>query len=459
MILCRNSAATTEGGFSRAANMISTNGDRRKNTETGEHETLQASIISKRDCNSMKFLHAADIHLDSPLDGLMGRTDLPNDVVKHCTRRAFEAMINLAIEEDVAFVIIAGDLYDGDWKDFSTGLFFAAQMQRLGRPCFLLRGNHDAQSVITKGLYPFSNVREFSSRTCQTIPMPDLGVALHGHSFPNRAVPEDLSVNYNQAVAGMLNIGVLHSSAEDKGEHEVYAPCSVASLVLKGYDYWALGHIHARQVLHERPWIVFPGNLQGRHARETGAKGCTLVTVEDRRIVSVEHRLVDVVRWASLTVDAAEVEINGLIGRIEREVVRAVSEAEGRPVLARLTLTGATDLHGALLTDTERLVAECQSAAISISGALWVEKVRVRTRLPQVGQADMLASLRSAFMEGLDEKAISDRLLTDLADLQRRLPVEVRKTLALPSDLEGLQAMVDDAWAVAAHALAEVDRS
>ena len=100
----------------------------------------------------MKFLHAADIHLDSPLAGLLARDDLPDVVIRHCTRRAFAAMIDLALEEDVAFVVIAGDLYDGDWKDFSTGLFFAEQMRRLCRPCFLLRGNHDARSLITRHL-------------------------------------------------------------------------------------------------------------------------------------------------------------------------------------------------------------------------------------------------------------------------------------------------------------------
>ena len=129
-------------------------------------------------------------------------------------------------------------------------------MRRLGRPCFLLRGNHDARSLITRNLRAPENVREFSSRTCQTFLLPELGVALHGYSFPNRAVPKDLSAGYPEPVAGMLNIGVLHTSAEDPGEHETYTPCSVAGLALKGYDYWALGHIHARRVLAERPWIV-----------------------------------------------------------------------------------------------------------------------------------------------------------------------------------------------------------
>ena len=193
-------------------------------------------------------------------------------------------------------------------------------MRRLGRPCFLLRGNHDARSVITRNLKLPANVREFSSRTCETILLPEIGVALHGRSFPNRAVPEDLSASYPAASTGMLNIGVLHTSAEDPGEHETYAPCSVAALTLKGYDYWALGHIHARRVLSERPWIVFPGNLQGRHPKESGAKGCTLVTVEDGAVAAVEHRAVDVLRWTTLEVDAGGADVVTLTGRIETTV-------------------------------------------------------------------------------------------------------------------------------------------
>jgi exonuclease SbcD len=204
----------------------------------------------------MKFLHAADIHLDSPLSGLKARADLPRDIIAHCTRRAFSAMIDLALAEDVAFVIIAGDLYHGNWRDFSTGLFFAAEMRRLNRACYLLRGNHDARSVITSKLRLPSNVREFSSRTCETFELTELGVALHGHSFPKRAVPEDLSLGYRDPLPGLLNIGVLHTSAEDPGEHETYAPCRVDALRLKGYDYWALGHIHDRRILSESPWVV-----------------------------------------------------------------------------------------------------------------------------------------------------------------------------------------------------------
>lgn len=211
---------------------------------------------------AFKFLHAADIHLDSPMAGLLGRDDLPAEVIRGCTRQAFEAMIQLAIDEDVAFVVIAGDLYDGDWKNHATGLFFAEQMRRLDRPCSLLRGNHDAQSVITRTLHLPGNVREFSSRTCETFELAELGVALHGHFFPNRAVPEDLSAGYRDRRTGMLNIGVLHTSADDPGDHQVYAPCNVGALRLKGYDYWALGHVHGHAVLGKRPWIGSPATCR-----------------------------------------------------------------------------------------------------------------------------------------------------------------------------------------------------
>jgi DNA repair exonuclease SbcCD nuclease subunit len=407
----------------------------------------------------MKFLHAADIHLDSPLAGLRVRGDLPDDIIGHCTRRAFSAMIDLALAEDVAFVVIAGDLYDGDWKDFSTGLFFAAEMRRLARPCFLLRGNHDARSIITSKLELPPNVRdrEFSSRTCETFTLPEFGVALHGHSFPNRAVPEDLSVRYPDPMPGCLNIGVLHTSAEDPGEHETYAPCSVAGLALKGYDYWALGHIHQRRVLAERPWIVFPGNLQGRHPKETGAKGCSIVTVEDGQVTEVVHHAVDVLRWAALEVDAAGADETRLIGRIADAVRAAVAEADGRPVLARLTLTGETALHGALLGDTDRLAAECRNAALAADASLWVERVRIRTQPLAHAAPDMLDPLRAAFEAGLDDPVLTTSLLAELAALRHLLPAAGRAGLELPADTDGLRGLAAEAWQIAADALARPD--
>jgi DNA repair exonuclease SbcCD nuclease subunit len=402
----------------------------------------------------MKFLHAADIHLDSPLAGLQARADLPTALLQGCTRHAFAAMIDLAIAQDVAFVAIAGDLYDGDWKDFSTALFFAEQMKRLARPCFLLRGNHDAKSVIRKDLTAPANLREFSVRSCQTHMVPELGIALHGHSFPDRAVPEDLSEGYCDPVPDMLNIGVLHSSADDaSGEHATYAPCSPGRLALKGYNYWALGHIHARRVLHERPWIVFPGNTQGRHAKETGAKGVSLVTVENGDVVAVEHRTVDRLRWAMLTVDAEGADEPALTARIAEAVRAALADAEQRPLFARLELRGETPLHAKLVADTDHLAAEARNAAIEADGQLWVEAVKLRTRPPRADPGDALAPLRQAFAAGLDDPARVQALLAELAALRGKVPRHVQDALALPTDAAGLKELAEEAWQLAEAAI------
>lgn len=403
----------------------------------------------------MKFLHAADIHLDSPLAGLLARAEPLREDLRACTRRAFAAMIDLAIAEDVAFVIIAGDLYDGDWKDFSTGLFFAEQMKRLApRPCFLLRGNHDAHSLITKRLPTPPNVHEFSSRRCETFRLPEFGVVLHGHSFPDRAVPEDLAKDYPDPVPGLLNIGVLHTSADDPGDHATYAPCTPQALRDKGYAYWALGHIHLRQVLHEAPWIVFPGNLQGRHARETGAKGCTLVTVEDGAITAVEHRSVDCLRWASLTVDATGADEPALIERLSAAVAEALSAAEGRALLARLTITGETPLHATLPDRRDDIAAWCASAAIEADGSLWLEKIRLNTRPPRHLAADTLAPLRAAFMAALEDEALRQGLLADLSAVRAKVPAPARAALDLPDDVLKLGRLADEAWDAVAAAIA-----
>jgi DNA repair exonuclease SbcCD nuclease subunit len=407
----------------------------------------------------VKFIHAADIHLDSPLAGLSRRGAIPAHVTKDCTRRAFANLIDLAIAEDVAFLLIAGDLYDGEWRDFSTGLFFAAEMRRLGRPCILIRGNHDAASVITRALEPPPNVTVFSARRPETVRLEGLGVALHGQSFPNRAVPEDLSAGYPGPIAGMLNIGLLHTSANDPGEHETYAPCAPDSLALKGYDYWALGHIHIRATLHERPWIVFPGNIQGRNPRETGAKGCVLVETREGRIVSTEFRALDVLRWHRAAIDVSGAEAFAEIAaRIRFGLAALAAEGEGRPLIARLSLTGATRLHTALLADPDRIEAECRAAAAAISGDLHIERVRIETAEPasSPGSVEEADHLRGTFLAALDDPDIQARLIDLFRDLAKELPRQPgRPAPALPTSAEDLRALAADAWSLVAHGLAE----
>ena len=211
----------------------------------------------------IRFLHAADPHLDSPLQGLEIHDGAPVEVLRGATRRAFENLVQLAIEERVDFLVIAGDVYDGDWKDYSTGLFFRGQMVRLrdaGIPVYLIAGNHDAASIISKKLTLPENVYVFSTRSAESKEVASHPVVIHGRGFPHRAVPENFARDYPPAISGKFNIGLLHTSLTGRPGHDTYAPCSELDLRDKGYGYWALGHIHQPEVISKDPWIVFAGN-------------------------------------------------------------------------------------------------------------------------------------------------------------------------------------------------------
>ncbi|HET9931307.1 MAG TPA: DNA repair exonuclease, partial [Polyangiaceae bacterium] len=251
----------------------------------------------------MKFVHAADLHIDSPLRGLERYQGAPVEIIRGATRRAVEHLVDLCLEEGVKLLVLCGDLYDGDWKDYSTGLFFCQQMARLREADVVvawIRGNHDAASRLTQHLRPTDNVHELSHARPITLEreIDGVSVALHGQGFSKAKVTEDLTDRYPAPVSGAFNLGLLHTALDGREGHDAYAPCRVESLINKGYDYWALGHVHQREQVNREPWIIFPGNLQGRHARETGKKGATLVTVSGGRVTEVEARALDEVRWA-----------------------------------------------------------------------------------------------------------------------------------------------------------------
>ena len=341
---------------------------------------------------SFSFIHAADVHLDSPLHGLARYDGVPVEEVRGATRAAFDRLIDTAIDRQVDFLLISGDLYDGDWRDMGTGLYFAAAMGKLGRagiPVYLLAGNHDAASVITKALPAIPNVHTFSTRTAQSHLIPHLGVALHGRSFAEREVYENLAASYPSPVPGAFNIGLLHTALAGHAAHAAYAPCTPQELAAKGYDYWALGHVHDHAVVATDPYIVFPGNLQGRNIREQGPKGVVLVTVEDGEVARLTPLALDVVRWARVAADATgTADIGELHDRI-RAAIRAARDtlAEERPLLLRLTVSGDTALHGALQDVALALRDDVRGIAAEVATDLWVEKVEVRTRSVAAPQA------------------------------------------------------------------------
>ena len=296
---------------------------------------------------NFRFLHAADLHLGSPFLGLAQKDDDVAARFARASRSAFEDLVTKALEEGVSFVVIAGDVFDGEWKDASIALFLNRQLARLsnrGIPTFLLRGNHDAESLVTKSLTWSENVFEFSTRRPETHRIKDLRVALHGRGFPHREVVENYAVDYPEPVAGWFNIGVLHTACGRAG-HENYAPCTVADLAARGYDYWALGHVHAFEIVSRDPWIVYPGNLQGRSIRECGERGAVIVEVADGVVAEVRRVVTDSARWAEVFVDATpHDDETSLLRAVEAEVRPHAAAAAGRPSRCAGCLDGGDEV-------------------------------------------------------------------------------------------------------------------
>jgi exonuclease SbcD len=385
-----------------------------------------------------KFIHAADIHLDSPLRGLERYEGAPVEKIRGATREAFINLIDLAIEEKVDFMIIAGDLYDGDWKDYNTGLFFANQMSRLRKaniPVYTIRGNHDAASHITKQVRLPVNVLELSTDQPESIQIEHLKVAIHGQGFHTKSVTDNLSQTYPDAVKDYFNIGVLHTSAGGREGHETYAPCSVEDLASKGYQYWALGHIHKREILNEKePWIIFPGNLQGRHIRETGEKGCTLVSVKNGQVDNVEHKTLDILRWCICKIDASNIgSLEELVEVANEELAKEISKAEGRLLSVRFIFHGSSSVHERLLQKRENFINNLRAMATDLGhGNVWVEKVKVRTeRMVDLQEVlDRNPALGAIFDSinrvSQDEKVFQD-ILSEFESLKNVLPLEAKQ--------------------------------
>lgn len=382
--------------------------------------------------SKFKFLHAADLHIDSPLRGLGAYEDAPREELQGASRRALQRTVELARSQAVDFVVLAGDLFDGDWKDYSTGIFLNRQLARLECPVFCISGNHDAESVLTRTLEWPANVQRFDVFTPETRLLEACRVALHGQGFADRREDRNLAAAYPEAVPGYFNLGLLHTSADGREGHETYAPCTVAQLQAKGYDYWALGHVHQHEVLCRDPYIVFPGCLQGRHVRETGPKGCYIVTVEDGRVTELDFHKLDVVRWDHLEVDlcAASDWATALL-TVRNALSERVQLSPSNLLALRLTVFGASAAHDKLTANPDRFREEVRNLAAQ-QQRVWLEKVilntrpfRAREELLQANPAlhDLVYALRNLQHEPLDLES----LLEPVKQLKDKLPLSLRE--------------------------------
>jgi DNA repair exonuclease SbcCD nuclease subunit len=389
----------------------------------------------------MRFIHTADIHLDSPLRGLSAYPDAPADRLRLATREAFENLVTRAMEEAVDFMVIAGDVYDGDWKDFNTGLFFVRQMGRLrqaGIAVYLLYGNHDADSEMTRRLELPDNVHVFPSNRAGSHRINALKVALHGQSFKVAATTDNLAAHYPAPVPGWLNIGVLHTALEGNTAHASYAPCSIAELQARGYQYWALGHVHEQRLWQGSTTIAYPGNLQGRHIRETGPRGALLVTAQDSEISSIERLEVDVLRWHQLQVAVpAEADFSGAVRAAGRamENLLETCPSSAPPLALRVVLEGATAAHAALIGQETQLRQEVLAQAVMLDAErLWIEKVRIattpRAATGTAGQdTDSFDELQGLARQAAVDPEFLAALQDDLQHLLGRLPRDVLEAM------------------------------
>ncbi|VEN72595.1 Metallophosphoesterase [Candidatus Desulfarcum epimagneticum] len=327
-----------------------------------------------------KFIHAADIHLDSPLRGLSRHESAPADAIRSACRRAFENLTDLALKEEAAFVLLAGDLYDGDWKDCGAGIFLSRQMGRLGRkgiPVFAVAGNHDAANRMTRALDLPANMKMLSSKKTETVRLDQCGTLIHGRSFAARRVDENLAAGFGRGEKGYFNIGLLHTSLDGREGHGVYAPCSVDDLRSKGFQYWALGHVHKPEIVSRDPWIVFPGCVQGRHIREEGPRGCALVTVRDGAVARVEQADLDVFRWTRTRVDISGAgDMGEVLDRARKAIEKDMESANGRPAAMRIHFHGAAPAVDETLAYPERFEGRIKALGAEIGGGdLWIERV------------------------------------------------------------------------------------
>ena len=383
---------------------------------------------------SFRFVHTADIHLDSPLKTLALKDAKLAEIAGNATRQAFVNIISLCLVEKVDALLIAGDLYDGQLKSMKTAAFLVAQLERLtkaGIRAFIIRGNHDAESRITRHLSLPDGVHVFSGRG-ETVELKQAGVAIHGISFAKPRAPESLVVKLKPPVSGVFNIGMLHTSLSGDSAHDVYSPCTVQNLIDQGYDYWALGHIHKRAVHgNSACTIVMPGIPQGRHINEAGPRTVSLVEAGDDRPVRITEHNVAVVRFERLRVDISGIDDwDRLLALIERKFEAAIENCGSGQMIVRLECCGAAPIATRLRRDLDIFTDEARLRAAN-AGPLFIEQIDVSARMPELevksGQLNPLMEIRRLASRGdSTPRAVEGDVLALLQDLQKSLPPVLR---------------------------------
>lgn len=372
--------------------------------------------------NSVTFIHAADLHLDTPFQGVSATAPRVGEMLAEATYDAWRRIVDLAIERKVDFVIVAGDVYNAGNPTLHGQFFMREQAGRLddaGIGLYLVSGNHDPLDGSTAGLAMGENAHVFpGGRTERIEAVSEDGFVcgIYGRSYERRDEPDDFTPGYRREKGDTVAIGVLHANVGGNTEYASYAPCSLEGLRSAGMDYWALGHIHKHEVLSKTPYAVQAGSPQGLNPKDTGVHGCCVVTVETGgSVTGFEVADLAPVAWAQRDVDVAGTEtieeIEGLLGR----VIEEIRDDTKRPTVARITLQGRSEVHR-LLTRPEyltHLTEKLRSDEESRSSWVWIDRIDDRT-----GATIDLEALRKAQDFIGDVVRIADGLLDDSKEAQ-----------------------------------------
>jgi len=383
-----------------------------------------------------RFVHTADIHLDSPLRSLALRNPALAELVGNATRQALVAIVDLCLAEQVDALLIAGDLYDGDQTSMKTARFLASQMERLHQAniaVYKIRGNHDALSRITQELILPPTVKIFGGRAeAVEFRHGTLNIAVHGLSFAKPQAPESLLPKFRPPAPDTVNVGLMHTSLAGSAGHDLYAPCSVADLHGSGFDYWALGHIHARTQHPGERTVVMPGMPQGRDINEAGEKTVSLVTVRDDKSIVVEERLTGIAQFERVLVDLTGTQTwREAVERIEQGLAEQRERTRGEHLVARLTIEGQTPLSWQLRRDRDLLQTELEARTEGLHKT-WIEKIELATTAPGLSQstgstADPVVELGALMRDEIMRQSGMRDLVRDLVkDLRDDLPPDAR---------------------------------
>lgn len=366
------------------------------------------------------FVHAADLHLDTPFSGIRGVDQRVGEALREASLQAFDALVDLAIERDAAFVLFAGDIYDGPDRGVRAQIRFRNGLERLGEKgirSFVVHGNHDP---VAKGWSAIGNVwpelvKVFEPGKVDRVVVEKNGqpiATVHGISYRQEKETENLAALFDAGDSPGLRVAMLHCNVGGLPGHASYAPCSEKDLLRSGFDYWALGHVHQKQTLRDgNPWIVYPGNTQGRDPGELGPKGALVVSAGGRTVSEPEFVPLDVVRFERIDLDISPyTDLASLQRALADGAQSLAASADGRSVLVRGVLTGRGSIHRDLMHEKrlEELLQSLRDDAGEGEPFIWWEDLRDETR----SEVD-LDALRKGKDFAAELLAAADELLTD----------------------------------------------